>query len=274
MKKKFMWFFAPEGDGDSTLSGINLDEPTLTEEGDAVPSPEGGDPTPDPEPKPGFDADAMAKAFATSLKDAGFAPAAPVIQPAKPMDPAEAKKLLNVWEPTKEWQVRYDNLETREAALGEMRDGLVKQSDTITQYRLNQLQQSMEAQYAPVRQLLEQQQAEKVEQQFNGTYPELAKPEMKPLVAQVIASLTQAKSFKPGDLTGNFKLVADSVQAVIRSVTGNADFKITPKGSTPTGQTRNNNALRPTTSGSGGGSGGKPPAATTGKSKVVGLLEA
>lgn len=272
MKKKFMWFFAPDAD-ESTLSGINLDEPTLTEGGDTV---AGGEPEPEPEPEPKppvFDPAAMGDIFAASLAKAGFTPQQQQ-QVQKPMDPAEAKKLLNVWEPTKEWQVRYDNLETREAALGEMRDGLIKQSDTITQYRMAQMQQQFEAQYAPVRQMLEQQQAERVEAQFNSQYPELAKAEMKPLVSQVIASLTQAKSFKPGDIPGNFKLVADSVQAVIRSATGNADFKITPKGSMPAAQNRNNNALRPTSSGSGGGHGGKPAAAANGKSKVVSLLEA
>jgi hypothetical protein len=40
------------------------------------------------------------------------------------------KRLLNVWEPTKEWLARYDNLETRDQAIAEQRDG-PSQADTI-----------------------------------------------------------------------------------------------------------------------------------------------
>lgn len=265
---KFMQFL--EGDKDASAMD-HLDVPELDLGGDDT-TPAGDDTlTPEPEPKSNdFDPQKMAAAFAEGLKTAGFVPQ-PKVDDQPKLSPEEAKKLLNVWEPTKEWQTRYDNLETREKAIQEMRDGVIKQSDTITQYRMQQFEQKMQAQYAPVQQAIAQQQAEAVEKRFDSSYPDLAKPELKPLIGQVIAGLSAKQVFKPGDEAGNFKLVAQAVESVIK--VANPNFKLTPKGSTPTGQPKNNNALRPTSSGSGGGTGGKQAAPEQSKSKVLSLLE-
>ena len=64
--------------------------------------------------------------------------------PQKEMTRRGGTKLLNVWEPTKEWLAKYDNLETRDQAIAEQRDGLIRQADTIMRYRMNEMQQAME----------------------------------------------------------------------------------------------------------------------------------
>src|SRR4029077_15584822 len=40
--------------------------------------------------------------------------------PQRQITPEEARKLLNVWEPSNEWLAKYDNLETRTNALAEL----------------------------------------------------------------------------------------------------------------------------------------------------------
>ena len=62
--------------------------------------------------------------------------------PPKEMTVQEAKRLLNVWEPTPEWLAKYDNIETRDQAIAEQRDGLIRQADTIMRYRMNEMQQA------------------------------------------------------------------------------------------------------------------------------------
>lgn len=270
MKRKFMQFFAPEGGegGGSALDNLEVPEVKLEGEGELEQKEE--QVIEEKTPPAAINYDEMAKAFATGLASSGFKPQEKE-QPK--LTPEEAKKLLNVWEPTKEWLERYDNLETRAEAIAEQRDGVVRNADTVAQMRMREMETRLEQTYGPLRQHIAEQQAKAVEDRFDGTYPELAKPEMKGLVYSVMNQLQAAQAFKAGDEAGNFKKVADTVATVIRTATNNPSFKLTPKGSTPEGKPKNNNALRPTSSGSGGGHGGKPAAAGDGKSKVVSLLE-
>src|SRR2546430_10997963 len=88
------------------------------------------------------DAAALAKEFGGVLGEhlKTITPKEPV---APPMSKEEAQKLLKVWNPTKEWVTKFDNLETRESALAEMRDGLVIQADTLAQLRMQELMDKM-----------------------------------------------------------------------------------------------------------------------------------
>jgi len=67
-----------------------------------------------------------------------------------PLTPEEAKKLLNVLDPTPEWLTKFDQSRNpTNAAIAEMRDGMVKHSDTITQHRLKELQTMLEEKFSP-----------------------------------------------------------------------------------------------------------------------------
>lgn len=202
------------------------------------------------------DASALAKEFGSVLSE-HFKKEEPTAKKVDDLTPEEAKKLLNVWEPTKEWQAKFDNLETREAALNEMRDGVVKHTDTITQYRVREAMTGMEAKMNPVLEFIKQQQNEQAEQRLGAAYPDLAKPELQPLVSAVSSDLVkQGKKFdSEKDL---FDTIAKGVEAVIK--VNNPNFKLS-SGSNP-GNNKpkakaNPNAITVTTPGAGGQAGGK-----------------
>lgn len=265
-----MFFLEGEDDNTSVLAGQDLDAPVLTEDGEKVEPAIEEEVKEEPTTPPAFDPAALSTAFAEGLVKAGFKPQAEPATIEKPLTPEEAKKLLNVWEPTSEWQVKYDNLETRADAIREMRDGQIKQADTISQLRMQQMRTELMNEFAPMRQAQAEQEAKQVEQRFDEQYPQLAKPELKGLIGTVIGTLKSSGVLKPRDEAHNFKAVATAVEQIIR--VGTPTFKLTPKGSTPSGQTRNNaNALRPTTAGAAGGGGGKVAPAKTGN-KVLDLL--
>src|SRR4029077_5902183 len=99
--------------------------------------------------------------------------------PRKELSQEEAKRLLNFWEPTKEWLAKYDNIETREQAIAEQRDGLMKQADTIMRYRMGEMQRAMEERYSPVVTYMQQQEAQAGEQRFAQAFPQLNKVELR-----------------------------------------------------------------------------------------------
>lgn len=225
-----------------------LDPPDV----DLTPTP---DPTPDPvpdptpAPAPSFDPEAMSRAIAEGIKAGQPAPKA------EPLTPEQAKKLLRVWEPSDEFSQRLMNVETQKAALAEMRDGLLQQFDTIAQMRLREQQEQFNSRLTPIQQHYENLEATARESRFNSAFPDLAKPEMKPIVASIISGLVAQKALVGKSEAEIFKAIGATAEAFLRQA--NPAFKLTPAGSTPAGQQKQGTGLKPSTSGSGGGGGGK-----------------
>jgi len=186
--------------------------------------------------------------------------------PQRQMTSEEAKRLLNVWEPTKEWLAKYDNLESREQAIAEMRDGVIRHSDTITQYRLREMMDQMQQVYGPVVQHMQMEQARAGENRFKEAYPELGREEIRPLLFAVSQNLLgQGVQFRSE--REMFQAIASGVEAVIK--VSNPDFKLNGGngGGTPIGATKRKQGpaaaqggIPVTTPGSGGGAGPKGPA--------------
>jgi hypothetical protein len=178
----------------------------------------------------------------------------------------EAKRLLNVWEPTPEWLAKYDNLETRGQAIAEHRDGLIRQADTIMQYRMREMQNAMEQRYAPVVAYMHQMEARAGEHRFSQNYPQLDNPALRPLLYSVAQSmLASGMNFRSEEEM--FNALARGVESVIK--VNNPAFSLEagngangggggrPVGGAPQ---RPVGALPVTTPGSGGGSGNRAPA--------------
>ncbi len=164
------------------------------------------------------------------------------------LTPEEAKKLLNVWDPTPEWIAKFDNLETRNAAIAEMRDGLIKHADTISQHRLKELQSALEEKFAPALERIRQMDERAAEERFDKAFPQLAKPTLRPLIQAVAKNLAD-KGKKFDDEASMFAAIASGAEAVIKET--NPDFKLTA-GSSPAPK-KNSNAIPVTTPGAGGG---------------------
>ena len=178
------------------------------------------------------------------------------------MSVEEAKRLLNVWEPSQEWLSKYDNLESRIPALVDMRDGFIRQADTIAQYRMNEMMQRMQQSYAPVMHYMQTQEAKAGEYRFKESFPELAHDNMRPLLYAVSQNLlAQGIPFRSeGEL---FSAIAAGVEAVIK--VNNPEFKLGANGAgAPGAAVKQQHYGRPqaggipvTTPGSGGISGGR-----------------
>jgi hypothetical protein len=180
--------------------------------------------------------------------------------PPKEITVEEAKRILNVWEPTREWLAKYDNLETRDQAIAEQRDGLIRQADTIMQYRMREMQQSMEQRYAPVLQHMQQQEARAGEWRFGQNYPQLNNEALRPLLFSVAQSLlAQGAQFR--NERELFTAIARGVEAVIK--VSNPGFSLEGNGNggggtaVPQQQRRGHTAggIPVTTPGAGGGGG-------------------
>jgi len=242
-------FFAPDdggGDGEPDVIAPDLvPAPGNEPAGEPAPTPE---PTPEPVPVPAapvVDAAALAREFGQVLA---------AQRPAEPqkteMSPEEAKRVLKVWEPTAQWQEKFDNLETRSAAIAEMRDGVIGQAAVLAQHYANEAQK----QYAPLLSEFQAFQAQQREQRFAQHAPDLAKPEMKPLVHAVATQLVQKQQFKSEQEF--FDAIKNGVESVIR--VSNPGYK--PSVPKPSG------GIPVTTPGGGGGGGGTSgPAAKTPK---------
>lgn len=192
--------------------------------------------------------------------------------PPKEMSVEEAKRLLNVWEPSKEWLAKYDNLESREQAIAEMRDGVIRHSDTITQYRMREMMDRIQQAYGPVVEHMQMEQARAGEGRFKEAYPELAVEGVRPLLYAVSQNLLgQGVQFRSE--REMFQAIASGVEAVIK--VSNPEFKLNGGngGGTPTTATKRKQGpaavggIPVTTPGSGGGGGSK----ATGPPKPRGL---
>ena len=269
-----MMFFAPDGgggdgggdgsgapgggEGDS-LGGAAFTPPAKMTTGDKPLPPDkldakiaGHDPQvpAQDEPKPpGFDPSAFAKEFGASVAES----LKTVTKPEPQMTKEEAAKLLNVWNPDDAWYASYDNLDTRKDAIASMRDGLIRQADTIAQLRMQEEFAKLREEYAPKMSLIEEQTNRQREERFHGTYPQLKNPGLQPLISAVTENLVkEGKTFTSE--SEMFKAVANGVAAVIKVT--NPEFNIEETaGSIPANTGRNNNQIPVTTPGAGGGTG-------------------
>lgn len=248
IKNKYLVRFFEEPDDNKGGGTAVFDEPV--ESGGEVEVQEEPKPDAAPAPTHTVDAKSLAKEFGDVLKPMMEQRQAP---DKKELTPEEAKKLLKVWEPDDAFLAEFGNLETQKAALGKLRDGLVNQTDTLTQYRLKQVEDAIEAKYGPALRALEEMQTNAREERFNKQYPPLANPKLKPVLEAVAQQFVkQGKKFD--DEPSMFKALAEGVESVIKET--NADFKLQPAGSTPAAA-KTNNSIPVTTPGSGGGGGGK-----------------
>lgn len=179
--------------------------------------------------------------------------------PQRQVTAEEAKRLLNVWDPTPEWLAKYDNLENRLPAIAEMRDGFIKHADTIAQYRINEAMQRMQQSVAPVVQFMQQQEAKAGEWRFQQKYPDLGHENMRPLLFAVSQNiLAQGIPFRSeGEL---FDAIAHGVERVIQ--VSNPEFKLGNGSGNPGLQKQQGQRPAPggipvMTSGSGGGGMGR-----------------
>lgn len=210
--------------------------------------------------------------FAAAMKAAGFNQAPAKVEQ-RQYTPEEAKKLLNVWEPDDSFVAKFGNIETQKAAMAEFRDNVIKQAVTIQQMLLAEQHEKWQAQFAPVQQQMEQQQAVAREGRFNTMFPAIATPAFRPLTTAVIEGLAREGRLNNLDETAAFKLVGSTLEALVKQT--NPSFSLSAGGSTPAAAKQNNsNALRASSTGSGGGGAGGGQAASSSKSKLVALLDA
>lgn len=203
-------------------------------------------------PAGGFDAEAFSKTFADTIK--------PMFESRQQQEepkltPEEAKKLLKVWEPDDEFIKEFGNLETQKAAIIKMRDGLLAQFDTLSQYRLQELQKQVEGKFNPAVDFITRHEAEQRQARFDAKYEALAKPELRGLLTAVADGLAKEKPNYKSEAEA-FDALAKAVESVIQQ--SQPDFKLSA-GSTPAKpaeKTRPNNGIPVITSGSGGGGGG------------------
>lgn len=207
--------------------------------------------------------------FAAALKAAGLNQAPAKVEQ-RQYTAEEAKKLLNVWEPDDAFVQKFGNLETQKSAIAEMRDNFIKQAVTIQQMLLAEQQEKFQAQYAPIQQHIQQQEATAREGRFNTMFPAIAKPEFRPLTTAVIEGLAREGRLQNLDETAAFKLVGSTLEALVKQTNPTFSLSAAPAA----GKQNNSNALRASSSGSGGGGGGGGQAAASSKSKVVALLDA
>jgi hypothetical protein len=201
------------GGGESPGMAVFEGEPGSTEQA--------AEPAAKPEPAPTVDARQLASEFGHVIGQ-HFQP------PQKEMTVEEAKKLLNVWEPTPDWLAKYDNLETRDQAIAEQRDGLIKQADTIMRFRMNEMMQQMEQRYAPVVEYMQRQEAQAGEYRFAQHFPQLNQPGLRPLLYSVAQSLL-ASGARFNSEPELFTAIARGVESVIK--VSNPQFSLTNGGS-------------------------------------------
>lgn len=263
-----MQFFEGEGDtggGEAPSIASILGEPG----GETAASPPADATVPVP-PSTAVDLDALASKFGDAISK-NF-PKVPAQSESKlpALTPEEARKLLNVWEPGDDFVAKFGNIETQKAAFAELRDNLIRQADTIAQARMQQMQQAWEQRFNPVQGLIEQQTAQAREGRFADSYPQLAQPNLRPLLAQVAGDLHRSGKFS-GDEVANFKLLADGVAAVVKSI--NPSFSLEAKMASAIKPKTTSNGIPITTPGAGGGGGNAPVGEASGKTpKLIGLL--
>lgn len=176
---------------------------------------------------PSFDPAAIGKAFAAELKG-HFPVPAPAEPPRPQLTPEQIRQQLNVWEPDDAFMQQFGNLETQKAAVIAMRDGMLKQFDTIAQLRLHQMRAELDKQYedkyGSAAKGWQEHQARERQSRFNTAFPQLANPSLAPVIAAVAQQIS-ASGQQFADEASAFTALANGVEAVIK--TTNPGFKLT-----------------------------------------------
>lgn len=218
-----------------------------------------------PPSKPFVDADELAAKFAQHLGQ-HFKPPQ-IDEPKQKLSPEEARKLLNVWEPDDKWYQDFDNLDTRKAAVGAMRDGMFKQFDTIMQARIKEAVEQLGGRLAPIETHYNRAESEAMRGRFSKSYPELAGEELFPII-QAVGQQLQASGARFKTEKEMFDAVATGVAATVQKF--NPGFKL---GGTPKTKPGSGRSMSTTSSGGGGGGGGGGGSSdVSGKPRAVTLL--
>jgi len=205
-----------------------------------------------PAPVPTLDAKAFAESFAPMIAQQ-FKQNAPQ-QNAPALSKEEAAKLLNVWEPDDSFVQEFGNLESQKTAFQKMRDGLIRQADTIMQARLYEMQQQFEQKLSPVQSLLQERASQEAEAAFANRYPQLADPKSKPFVNGVAQQLHAQGKFNGLSRDQAFDLLANNLAEVIK--VHNPNFQLTPNGAQAMNPGSSPNRITPQVHGSGAGGSG------------------
>lgn len=215
-------------------------------------------PNSDEEPAAPVAAPTIDVATLTAALSAAFPkaePAAPA--PAPKMSQADIDKLLKKWEPDDAFIERLDNLSTKKEALKELFTRAADHAEARAQVHTYGETSRIESSLAPRLAAFETFQAEQREARFNTLYPDLAKPELRPIIGAVASQALSTQKF--ADEKSAFDAIAKGVERVIQTHT--PTFKLTT-GKKPS---TNLNALPVTSGGSGGGGGGGQSAGKTSK---------
>ena len=271
----------PSSSGDVTRGAAAFEPVPKSTTGErALPEPKssgpdgaGTEPAAEPAaPSGGFDASKFAQEFGVKLGET----LKPVIEqgrPAEPpMTPEEAKKLLNVWEPDDNWYRTYDNLETRAEAVAQMRDGLIRQADTLNQFRMREEIAKLREELMPGIQSVAQTANQQREERLHARYPLLAKPELQPLVTAVANDIVARKQTFPTESEA-FTALAKGVEAVLK--VNNPEFKLeaTENGSGQQPNDRGGRQLPVTTPGGGGGTGRRESSSKSDKPRGMAIFD-
>lgn len=213
--------------------------------------------TPPTQPSFQIDHKALATEFASAIK-----PHLPA-QPQPQMTPEQAREALGFFKFTPEYLTRYDNLESRAAAMEEHYNNIMSVSTSIARGIVQQELEKLRGELTPMQQHYAQVQADAREARFGKAYPALAHANLKQLVHGVAASLGQQGAFNGKDEAAAFKLIAEHAANVIKQHNPNFQLDAAP----PTG-----GHIPTTSSGSGGTGGGGQKSANAGKPLGVRLL--
>lgn len=247
------WMFEEDdGGGESGGHALGvLDGGEAEGEASESQSPSGAateEPAPKTEPTGGIDYDKLAETFGNVIKT-NFKPEAKGEEPPKQLSPEEIDQALKRWRPDEKWFEKFGNMDTQQEAVSDMLNGMYEHINTFMQA----MNQRVSTQVQPIHEQLQAVQQQKIEEVWNTNYPQLAKPEIQPLVSAVTNSLIeQGKKFDSvADMHG---AIATEVEKVIKAT--NPDFKLEAgKGSVDGKNAPNPRKIPATTPGNGGGGG-------------------
>lgn len=213
---------------------------------------------------PSFTPEALAAAF----KAAGIGAAQPPVQAtAQPkLTAEEVKKQLKYWEPTKDWVTKFDNLETRDAALAEMVQGQSEHAYTLARAQAEEMKRELMTQFEPVLTAHQQAQDEKMWNKFGTKYPALSKPELRPVLASVLSAIS-ASGYRPTGEDDIFDKLAQGALPVIQQF--NPQFTLTAKAAVATQQNNGRGKTIPTTTPGGGGANGGTSGGTPSRTSAI-----
>lgn len=229
-------------------------EPTSGEPKDDEPAPA--------KESPSFDPKQLAQELGTVITQSFQQNQSQAVKP--PITPEEAKKLLKVWEPDDDFLAEFGDLEKQKNAFGKLRDGLIRQADTLMQMRLAEMQDLLASQIQPALTFVEEQRYATRKSAFDKKYPELTDPNLQPVLDAVATKLANQK-FESDEAM--FEALAKGAEATIKQI--NPSFAL---GGSQQTQTKPRSSGIAVTSPGGGGAGGGSNPPVSGKSTALSIL--